>query len=755
MTARRSISLAICVSLALALQAGSAAADDAATPPGPAAGALPGLEEIVVTAQKRGENVQSVPIAITAITPSALDQSGITDTADLQAAVPGLVFSNFLGDGQPYLRGVGNESLTLGTDSSVSVYVDGVYMARMGGAVQEFYDVERVEVVKGPQGTLFGRNSVGGSINIVNRRPQVEFGADLDVTIGNNALGKGRAAVNVPLSDNVFLRASVITSKQDGFFRNLNTAGNIDALPSGFGGDDLLKDRYGGINVTAGRLALRWLVTDATEVNLAVDASDDRTIHGTAVHSLSQYPSPAVDYCRGAPFPCPTDPGAVPGRRTDDPYQNYLNALPSEQTKQSGIVGTVISDLGQSRLTSITAYRHYSHQDFFDLDATDYYDSLQHDYTDSDTFTQEFQLASTSTSPLEWVAGVYFLYDKARQNDRVALASGAQVVDFQSHLKTTAWAAFAQGSYSITDAVRLTLGARYSTEEKDVSVDHKALLFNSLLIPLTLAHNAQTWSKLTPKIGIDWHASDQVMLYASAQEGFKSGGYNTISTDPNTYEFQPEEIKAYEVGVKSTVLDNRLRVNLALFDYDYKDLQTSQYDATAVVITNAAKAKIKGADLDLSLVPVEALELRFAAEYLDAKYDSFQTYDPDNVEGGLQDLSGYTLPRAPKFSYTVSANYSHAIPGENLLDWFLEYSRTDQVYYSPFNQPYIEQGAFGLLGARLTAHKRDGRLSVSLWGKNLTDEAWYQHVIRNTSFVGAIGSAATPRTFGITIAAHW
>ncbi len=510
MSVRRSLSLATCVSMALAIAAGNAYAE---------ATTSEGLEEIVVTAQKRGENLQDVPIAITALTPDALDRSGISDTAGLQAAVPGLVFSNFLGDGQPYLRGIGNESLTLGTDSSVSTYVDGVYMARMGGAVQELYDVERVEVVKGPQGTLFGRNSVGGSINIVNQKPQSEFSADADVSVGNNNLGKGRAAVNVPLSETLFVRASIISSKQDGFFRNLNTPGNIDALPPGFGGNSQLNDRYGEIDVTAGRLALRWLLTDATELTLTADASDDRTIHGTAVYSLSQYPSPAVDYCRGAPFPCPTDEGATPGRRTDNPFRNYLNATPNEQTQQSGVVATVLSDLGAVKLTSISAFRSYEHEDFFDLDGTDYNDGLQHDYTDSDTFTQEVQLASSTTMPFEWVTGLYFLSDKARQNDRVALAVGAQVVDFQSHLDTTAWAAFAQGSYYITDTVRLTAGARYNSEKKDVSVDHTALLFGSLLIPLANAQNDNTWSKFTPKLGIDWHLSDQVMLYATAQEG--------------------------------------------------------------------------------------------------------------------------------------------------------------------------------------------------------------------------------------------
>lgn len=714
-----------------------------------------GFSDIVVTAQKRGENVQRVPISITALTPDALDRSGLSSTSDLQAAVPGLVFSTFLGDGQPYLRGVGNDSLTLGADSSVSVYVDGVYMARTGGALQEVFDVERVEVVKGPQGTLFGRNSVGGSINIVNRLPQDHFEARGDLSLGNNGLGKARAAINVPLASNLFIRASGITSKQNGFFRNLNTAGNLTALPPGFGGNSILKTRYGGIDLNAGRLALRWVIAPETEFNIVGDISDDKTVRGATVHSLSIYPSPAVDFCRGAPFPCPTDPGATPGRQTTDPYSNYLNLLPTEHSVQSGVVGTFTTALGFAKLTSITGFKHYNHNDLFDLDGTDYNDGIQNDHVDSNTLTQELQLASSNDGPLQWVTGLYYLRDRAKQHVRVALASGAQLVDFSARLKTTAWAMFAQGTYSLADSLKLTLGGRYSYERKAVEVDHQLLLLNTLLIPLTNAQSARSWKSFTPKIGLDWQISNKIMAYASAQKGFKSGGYNTISTDPTTYEFQPEKINAYEIGFKSTFLENRIRFNTALFYYDYKNLQVNLYDATAVVLKNAAKAKIKGVDFDLSVKPVQALELKVSGEYLDAKFKDFVTFDPDNLAAGAQNLSGNRLPRAPKFSFSTSANYTHRISDDLGLEWFLEYAQTGHVYYSFFNQPAVDQGKVGLLNGRITAKFHDDHLSLAIWGKNITNKIWSQNVIRNTSFAGAIASPAMPRTYGVTLSADF
>lgn len=714
-----------------------------------------GIGDIIVTAQKRGENLQKVPIAITALTAEALDQSGLSSTTDLQAAVPGLVFSTFLGSGQPYLRGVGNDSLTLGADSSVSVYVDGVYMARTGGALQEMFDVERVEVVKGPQGTLFGRNSVGGSINIVNRLPQDHFEARGDISFGNNMLAKARASLNLPLSDSLYMRVSGITSHQDGFFRNLSTPGDIAALPPGFGGDAFLHSRYGGINLNAGRVALRWIMSSKSEFNLVGDYSVDHTVRGPTVHSLSSFPSPAVDFCRGAPFPCPTDPGATPGRQTNNPYTNYLNLLPTEEAVQSGIVGTFTSQLGFAKLTATTAFKHFSHDDLFDLDGTDYNDGIQNDHVDSDTITQEIQLASTTDSPLEWVGGLYYLHDKGKQHVRVALAAGAQIVDFSAQLKTEAYAGFAQASYKLGDTLKLTVGGRYSQERKAIAVNHNALLFNALNVPLTQASNARSWSSFTPKVGIDWQPDRNIMVYASAQKGFKSGGYNTISTDPTTYEFQPETIRAYEVGFKSTLLDNKVRFNTALFYYDYRNLQVNLYDATAVVLKNAAKAKIKGVDFDLMVKPISALELKLSGEYLHSRFRDFKSFDPDNIGGGLIDISGKQLPRAPKFSFTASANYSQQVTSDLSLDWFLEYAQTGHVYYSFFNQSGVDQGKVGLLNARLTAKFHDDHLSLSVWGKNLTDKTWYQNVIRNTSFAGAIASPAMPRTYGITLSADF
>ncbi len=376
---------------------------------------------------------------------------------------------------------------------------------------------------------------------------------------------------------------------------------------------------------------------------------------------------------------------------------------------------------------------------------------------DSDTITEELQLGSAANSAgaLKWVTGLYYMDDDANQDINPILASGTQSIFFSSHLKTTAAAAFAQGTYSLNDAFRVTLGGRYSWEKKEVSVDHTLLLFNAVNIQLAKATTSKTWTSFDPKIGFEWNVAPDVMMYLTYQEGFKSGGFNTLSTDPTTYEFQPEQITAYEMGAKSTLADGRLRMNGSVFYYDYKDIQESVDDASAVVISNAASAKVKGVDLDTTWLPLSMLELHFNAAYLDATFEEYNTVDPDNVAAGVQSLKGNVLPRAPKFSYTASAKYTQSLGEAKDLSYFVEYARTDDVYHSVFNQKYIGQPAVGLLNAHINAETRDGRYSVSLWGKNLTDEVWMQTTIRNTAFVGAIEFPADRRTFGVTFGTHW
>jgi len=716
------------------------------------------LEEVIVTAEKRTANVQETAISLSVFSEQALAKHGVETSMDLQGMDPSVVIGGMAGLGMPYIRGIGNEHLSIAADGSSSIYVDGVYYARTGSAISEIFDLERVEILKGPQGTLYGRNSVGGSINFITNNPDDTFGAHVDVIIGNNEKRKFRGSINVPLGENLFMRGSVVTGKSEGFFTNLTDP--FEDVNLSLHKTD---PHYGGDDIVAGRFKFLYQAADDITVTLGVDYSKDKRPYTVLLTYNPAFPSPGVDFDRDIPnvgLPGPLDDGATPGRSHPDPYKNYLNVTPEEVQKQEGVNLTVEWDYDFATLKSISSYREYFNDSIFDLDGTDYPDGFQGMFTDSETFTQEFQLTSPAENgSLQWVGGLFYLDDEGLQNVPVSLANGQQLIDFRATLDVWAWAAYGQLSYFFSDNLRLTAGARYSKEKKEVAYDHLITVFPGsldIMIPIVVS-GEQEWDSFDPKIGIDYFVNDDVMLYASASKAFKSGGFNTLSLDFSTQEFDPEEILAYEVGVKSELLDRRVRVNLAAFYYDYTDLQQNQYSEAAVIVVNADSATVKGIDVDVTALVADGLELRAAVSYLDAKFDEFLTVDPLHPELGVQDLGelGYRLPRAPEWAYNVAATYTHQLGAHGSLTWLGEYVWKDEVFHSPFNLDGVSQDSFGLLNARVTWRTPAENWSVSLWGKNLTDETWYQNSVVNLAFVGGVRQPADPRTYGITVTADW
>ena len=705
----------------------------------------PVLEEVIVTAERRESKLQETAISISVITGEALTQQGVETSMDLQRLTPSLIFGATAGFGQPYIRGIGNEHLTIAADSSTSVYVDGVYFARAGGSLQGLFDLERVEILKGPQGTLYGRNSVGGSINFITRKPSPDPGFHTDVILGNNDKRSFRGSFNLPATNNLFIRGSGIAGKSSGFFTDL--------------GND--SDRYGGEDFKAWRLGARYLQIDDVEMTLSVDYSRDKTERTGVFSHIQGFLSPAVDFDRDVPntgLPGPLDIGATPGRVNSDPHQNFLNSSPIEDQEQSGANLTVNWDLDFATLVSISAHRKFYHDAFFDLDGTDYPDGEQQMFMDTSTQTQEFQLVSNpSASPLQWVAGLFYLNDGGVQRVGVSLASGQQLVDFDAELDTWAWAGFGQVSYDVMDDVRLTAGLRYSKEQKEVIYDHTIVIFPGameIMIPIGLRDSA-SWSSWDPKFGIEYRANDDIMLYANASKGFKSGGFNNLSLDTTSQRFKPEEVLAYEAGLKSSLVAGRVFANVAAFYYDYTELQQNQYDAEAVVVVNADSAVIIGVEADVTARLTEEFKVNLAVSFLDATFEKFLTYDPDDVAAGSQNLGGNRLPRAPEWAYNVNMLYEQDLNEFGRVTWFADYAWKAEVFHSPFNQDGIGQGSFGLASARITWRAPNDVWSASIWGKNLGDEAWLQNSIRNTSFAGAIGLAAAPRTYGVTLSAEW
>ena len=716
------------------------------------------LEEVIVTAEKRQSTAQETAISLSVFSESELAKRGVASSMDLQSVTPSLIFGSIGGFGMPYIRGIGNDFLTIASDASTSMYVDGVYYARSGGSIQEIFDVERVEILKGPQGTLYGRNSVGGSINIITRKPDENFGGHADVIIGNNEKQKFRSAINVPLTGNLFMRGSAVFSKSQGFFRNLTPAS--ESIPIPLINND---DHYGGDDVFATRVNFRYVPADNLELTLGIDYSRDRTARTNVFNNIQGFLSPAIDFDRDVPdagLPGPLDTGATPGHTNPDPYLNYLNVYPNEDQRQKGVNLTINWDLDFATLKSISSYRKFDYDSLFDLDGTDYPDGRQRFLLTSKTFTQELQLTSNpSNESLQWVAGLFYLDDKGSQKVPVSLAHDQELVNFNADLNAWAWAAYGQASYNFTDKMRLTAGIRYSEEKKKVFYDHTITLFPGTLdivIPIGL-RDSKKWTSWDPKVGFDYTLNDEMMLYANVSKAFKSGGFNNLSLDATSQRYDPEKIIAYEVGLKSELFDRRVRANFAAFFYDYTDLQQNQYDAAAVVVVNADSAEIKGIDVDLTALVTEGLELNLAVSYLDATFKKFITFDPDNLAAGFQDLGalGNRLTRSPKWAYNANATYTHSVGDKGSLEWFAEYVWKDDVFHSPFNQDGIGQSAFGLANASVTWRSPGEHWSVSVWGKNLGDKTWYQNSIRNTAFAGAIGLVSAPRAYGISVSTDW
>jgi iron complex outermembrane receptor protein len=707
-----------CAALALAAAwTGAPAMAQAAEPPEPEAAdtaapdAADGEETVYVTAQRYTTALQRTPIAMSVLSGERLTESGINNTSDLALHTPGFVLTTNIVQGQAYIRGIGTDIASISADTSVAFMLDGVYLPRLSTSLQDFFDVDRVEVLKGPQGTLYGRNATGGVVNIVSELPSQTFGAKADILFGNYNQQRYRASVTGPLTDTVSARLTLIRRSRDGYVDNLLTGDDVD-----------------NVDNWAGRAMLLWQPNEDLDILLSGDISDDGGAPSSSVRIVSDT-APAILF-GGTVLP--------------DPYDVYLNFKPSVDNKQSGGSAKVTWRMGDLTFTSLTAARQSKFKLVLDLDGTEVnWFTHDPDIQHSDTFSQEFQLSGTSGN-LEWVAGLFYFREEADSSYNLFLPLVGVNVRPEATNTTNAYAAFAQASYAVTDSVKLTAGARYSYEEKDASVDS---FFNNALVGSF--DGSDNWNAFTPKFGIEYYPDDDSMLYVSATRGFKSGGFNsTAIQDPQG--FEPEYIWAYEAGYKGSLADGRVKLNLAAFYYDYTDLQVNKYTSGSLVtLENAASATVKGIEADISARVTDYWNIGGSIAWLDATYDDFDSVDPDAPAAGLADLSGNQLVRAPKLSFNLNTDVRIPL-GES---WDLvartEYSYRSKIYFTPFNNPEVAQDGFGLWDASLTFEPREGDWHVRLFVKNITEEFYYQEMARSASIVGTIGWPGEPRTFGI------
>ena len=695
------------------------------------------IEEVVVTARKRAESMQDVPISITALSGEAIDKAAVVDMNDVDRMATNVVFEG-LDRTKPlvYVRGIGTRTYDPGSDPSVGVFVDGVYLGRFGGHDMDLNDIERVEVLKGPQGTLYGRNTIGGALSVVTRDPtdyvegniSAEYG--LSEISGDNLWSiAGRVAG--PIGDSGLLGSlSAKHRNRDGYIRVVDT-----------------DERGANEDSTALRGKLLIPVGESAQIKLAADYSthDGPTLIFTRDDLDGRSPSPL-------PFiPAPPQPTDL-YRPTSDRTDVYTDK------DILGISATVDWTLGDVELISITAYRELDWQATDDLDASELDVSFLSEDETSDQFSQELRL-NWATENTNLLLGLFYGTEDVQRVDSIhfglhglglLVAPLPLVWDFGVALDATSYAAFGQFEWNITDRLALNLGGRYSYDEKDYWFNTVTL--GILLPPFTL-DLSEDWDSFDPSVSLEYHATDDVMLYASWTSGYKSGAFQFAASSPfgASKVADPEQVDAIEVGIKSQLLDRRLQLNAAVFDMDYKDLQLLSLSPIGIgnvallLIDNAADSTIRGFELETKAILSDSWSIELSYAYLDAEFDEYIR----DVQQGI-DFSGNKLARSPENTFQFALNYSR-VHGFGQVDGRIGYVWRDEYFFEPDNDiidPNSKQDSEGLLDASLNIDFGDW--SILLYGRNLTDER-YRRSVLNQEATPQRTAGIEPRTMGIRV----
>lgn len=686
------------------------------------------LEEIVVTAQKRSESLQVVPIAVTAITGDVLERAQAFEVADLATRAPSLQFQQSTTVNQELsIRGIGTVGeFGSSVDPSVATFTDEIYIGRMGVATTDFFDLERIEILRGPQGTLFGKNVVGGAISVHTAKPEHEFSSKLRVGYGNYRSSLISGHVTGPLGEGKAGRLSAHYRKRDkGFAYNALRREEIETLDAYAARAQFLYDGHENL-----RVLLRADLSHDESDGKGRRAFDDPFIAGRGPVS-SWYP--------------------------DGDVRKIYNVNKQGHDRDVwGASATIDWTTGPGTLTSITAYRSANALNILDQFSAPQPPALASSYLVFDetysAFSQEVRLASDSTGRLRWIGGLYFLQEETTNDDDnfsgpFWLGGPAVNYHYLNHNETTNYGVFGQAAWRFTDALTLTVGARYTVDDKKYDTTAEAVRIGNgvpratILVPYPTQRVSKDWKKLTPKVSLEWKASDDVFLYASANNGFKGGGWQgkPASAAAANVSFNPEFAWSYEVGAKTEWFDNRLRANLAAFHIDYKDLQVRSVnaDCVCIVVSNAGDAKIQGVELELQAHLAENFNLWLSGSYLDTEY-------VDYVDSLGIVFSGNTMQRTPETSFYVGADYAIPNFGPWNLSMRVDYRWQDKMFWSVDNRNF--EPSFGQLGARVSYTSPDRRYAVSLWGKNLSNQVYRERV--SALFSDEYSTMGPPRFYG-------
>lgn len=693
-------------------------ADVAAAPADPQA---PLYEEIIVTATRVAEtSLHETPAAVSAFSDEYIADMIVTDVRDLAAVTPGLTLSANSNMAQVYIRGVGSNNVFAGADPSSTVHYDGVYLARPQSNFANFVDVERVEVLRGPQGTLYGRNSVGGTINIISRRPSTErVKAEGVLTVGNASFYRLEGYLSVPLVTDTFaFSVAGQHSQRDPVRENI--------APGGHDVDDE--------DTRAVRGQVLWKASEAIEAIIRADFNEDES----TLYSGSS-----------SPIAPPAGNPPLASSIVGDSRKVALNAPSFIDREAYGASLEVNADLDQAWvLKSLTAYRRNDNFLASDPDTTERDLTRTLLWEDQNQVSQEVNLTG-DLGRLQLFLGAFYFREKIDSIIEVQARAAGLSTKFIPDVDTKSWSVFGQAEYDLGGDLTATIGGRYTEETKDwlktfgtFSTAQGTLVRQTVLPP-----EQGNYNEFTPKFGLQYEPSEDLLLYGSISRGFKSGGFNITATTPGGYD--PETLWAYEIGVNGR-LGRRVTSRLSAFHYDYSDLQVQAFITPGVAsITNAASARIRGIESETSAQLADSFLVRATAAYLDARYDE---YPGAPVGGGRTiDASGNRLSNAPKWALSGMAQYRRELSW-GTLQLTGEYGWQSGVFFTVSNDQLHRQGSYGVLNVSAGLESPGGGFGVTLWARNLLDEEYLTSAGTITNPAGRYGPV---RLYGVRVRARF
>ena len=755
------------------------------------------LEEITVTARRREESLQSTPVAVTALTGEALETRGAASVDAVSQFVPNVQFDGAAAlsggayNATVFIRGIGQNDFAIFSDPGAAMYLDGVYLGRSIGGIMDAVDLQCVEVLRGPQGTLFGRNTIGGAVNIVSRQPSDEFEGEVSLTGGRFNRFDGKAVVNIPLSDTFATRFTVASINRDGYQKRLTD------------GED-----PGDRDARIGRVQALWNASENLDFTLSLDAT--RVRQNSAPLTLIDVAPVGVPFMNlynglvapGLGIAAPNGVSSVNASwRTADIDQTWAGGPSVNDLDARGASLTVDWDLGAVAIKSITAYRELEALFARDGDNTPFTFRETINDDDQDQFSQELQLAGTSFDDrLTWLVGAYYFDESAQEEGKANLALGTFAalealtlppgttwcglpgpnpraiaacpppplrfggagnpnnigvdvgVDLFTRVANESFALFGQGTFDITDRLSVTAGLRWTKDDKEVQLVHLREASGRYVVgaPGTQDTFVEEWSEVTPKLGLELQLTDDALLYVSYAKGYKSGGFNArplsgIAEVQTPYD--PEIVDSYEVGAKTGWWDGRVTANFAAFFNDYTDMQLTINATPQNFVRNAGEAEIKGAELEIVARLARGFDVNVAAGYLDAEYTEL---DPQLATLNPPLTADKKLVKAPDWTLSAGMQYRFDVgAGEIVLrgDWAYK----SKVFHDVFNDARLAQEAFDLFNAYAAFTTSNRHWEIAVFGTNLSDERYRLSGNSSVGFGLAESTFSPPREWGATL----